>query len=588
MRTKMNHRQKTKKKLRGGISEDSENTNSEFAACDSQGLGITRSKYNMYDNFVEQSARIKDEEDIIIEYEEPKEDTTLTLETTMNDLVNPSIKKTEKICDASSLHDMVSNIRKMELDLCNINENYDQLLKDIKASLQGTSSLQRTHTLNEWYENFKKIFIWQLYNESDLKQGIRLSMIGNEHNRTIDRLTKTYVYKIISGYFTKASICHAIYNLDKLPSRYTYLENTIQLLSCGVTNINNELYTQSNHIYDKNEGYLISGGNIFFVFAGYLCYLNEYVTTKHSMLNAITNDLNTREKDLFSTIRELFENDIFTASIKSILSSPSDMDFLFFSEKEDIEPSYTNALSASVLRSLLKKAFEGQSGGGKKQKSIHKSMKKSKSFKKTKKKLTKTKIKKTRVRPKLNPIHLFPFINQYDEAQWGKGKMFNLASGEDLSKCDVYGKMDQYTGYRQSCSYIEELPIYLNRIKQGYFPFTNLTKPDGSKCMDICREKELMTKYGECIDLSIGFTSNPLYKKKYDKYIEKNYYSIENLLGELEIILGTKSDDKSEKRTQRLHFLNILKTTNEKMFDTILKTIFKHIHFSGYGYNDTI
>lgn len=584
----LKHRQKTKKKLRGGMSQ---NTDSNFNEYDSQGFGITRSKYNMYDNYVEQSAQFKDEEDIIIEHEEPKENTTLTLETTINDLVNPSIEKKEHICDASSLHNIESNIRKMDEDLCNINENYDQLLKDIKVSLQGTSTLQRTNTLNEWYENFKKIFIWQLYNESDLKQGLRLSMIGNEKYPPIDRLTKTYVYKIISGYFTKASICHAIYNFDEIPSRYTYLENTIQLLSCGVTNINDELYKQSNHTYEKNEGYLISGGNIFFVFAGYLCYLNEFVDTKHSMLNAITTELNTiLSEDFVSIIKKLFENKQFTASIKSILSSPSDMDFLFFSEKANIDPSYTNALSASVLRSLLKKAFKVQTGGVKTllKKSTNKSAQVTfkKSFKKTKKKPpNKSKTKKTQL---LNPIHLFPFIKQYDKVKWGKGKMFNLTMGEDLTRCDVYGKMDEYTGYRQSCSYIAELPIYLNRIKQGYFPFTNLTKPNGTRCMEPSREKELMTKYGECIDLSIGFTSNQLYKKKYDKYIENNYYSIDNLLGELEIILGSKSDDKSEKRIQRLHFLNILKTTNETMFDKILKTIFKHIHFSGYGFNDTI
>jgi hypothetical protein len=128
----------------------------------------------------------------------------------------------------------------------------------------------------------------------------------------------------------------------------------------------------------------------------------------------------------------------------------------------------------------------------------------------------------------------------------------------------------------------------LNRIKQGYQPFTELSTPAGEPCMDKCREKELMSKYGECIDLSIGFTSNPLYKKKYDKYISHSYYTIDNLLGELEIILRTASDDKSEKRQQRHHCLTTLKKTNEEIFDMILKTIFKHIHLKKYGFNDII
>lgn len=609
MRNISKYRVKSKKKkysLKGGSSQNPLN---------SQGCPYDISDF--YDDVTEISGYAvfknddKDSESLEEDIEPIHEFELLT-----ENVINEQIGLSEiDCCESPALHDIKHNIDYMENEVCNINEIYNELLNK-QINIAKDLPLERTPSLVEWKQTFSKKYVWQLYNESDLLKGIRyeISQIKpifidditklNIIEPSIKRLIHEYIYKIISGYFTKSSICYAIYNFEGHKFiRYEQLENTIKLLSCGVTNINYELYEQAKTFsltYKNNEGYLISGGNIFFVFAGFLCFFHEYLNTKikypHSMLNDVLNDITPKliGSNIEVILNTLFQDDVFKKSITSILSSPSDMDYLFFSKKKNLNPESVDSLSlhtlsASVLRSLLNKAFKSLSKSSRTKKS-HFGGTRSKKNKTNKKNSKAEKIRSQKSSPpKFKPIKLFPFIEKYDKMKWGKGKFFNLTN-KDLSVCDLYGKMDKYIGYRQSSSFIPELPIYLNRIKQGYYPFTKLTKPDGEACMDKCREKELMSKYGECIDLSIGFYSNPLYKKKYDAYLQKNYYTIDNLLGELEIILATGLDDKSDKRQQRYNFLTMLKSA-EYIFNIILKSIFKHIHLSegtNFGFNDTI
>jgi len=81
----------------------------------------------------------------------------------------------------------------------------------------------------------------------------------------------------------------------------------------------------------SNSTYVLSGGNIFFVFAGVLCYLYENLNT-NKMLNIIKTYL--EKKHLLAPIqtytRQLFSDTEFGESMKEILSNQSDLDFLFF------------------------------------------------------------------------------------------------------------------------------------------------------------------------------------------------------------------------------------------------------------------
>ena len=69
--------------------------------------------------------------------------------------------------------------------------------------------------------------------------------------------------------------------------------------------------------------------------------------------------------------------------------------------------------------------------------------------------------------------NLLPFRNCYEIDFWGNGRMFSTAiNSADIFNINKNSLMSNYTGYRQTNSYISDISIYLNRIKQGFFPFT--------------------------------------------------------------------------------------------------------------------
>ena len=216
--------------------------------------------------------------------------------------------------------------------------------------------------------------------------------------------------------------------------------------------------------------------------------------------------------------------------------------------KEDKYAKDINALSCSILRTLLHKAKNNSS--------------------------------------QFPLKYIFPFMDKYKKKTWGAGRMFNLSNLDEdaMNEINKHSKtMTDYLGYRQSSSYIQELPIYLNRIKQGYYPFHKMEATCQISDIDII---ELQSKFGECIDLSIGFNQNPLYNNKHVHYIKGEYYSMDCLLQELKSITGSKTDDKSEKRNNRINFLESLINSHppfNDVFDFILLTIFENIH----KYNDT-
>jgi len=140
--------------------------------------------------------------------------------------------------------------------------------------------------MQNWLVKFREIFIWQLYNESDIVYAYRLlNEFAKSSKETptkeiiiANKVIDMYKYKIICAYFTKANIFQAILQISPpiINQKYQYLENTLQLLSCGATNINYQLKKQwSSYLGGvpiSNSTYVLSGGNIF------LYLLECYVT----------------------------------------------------------------------------------------------------------------------------------------------------------------------------------------------------------------------------------------------------------------------------------------------------------------------
>ena len=610
---KMIKKNKSRKTIKGGSSMNILPNGRETIA-NSQGLPIEISDYDT--EFLTQ-----DTGDVEIKNEINDEmySQSLNIDSQMNEFVDNSIKNSTPFYNSSSLHNIVTNIQAIQYKICNIEKDYEKLLeekmKEAKEK-EEAGQLTRTETMQNWLVKFREIFIWQLYNESDIVYAYRLlNEFAKSSKETptkeiiiANKVIDMYKYKIICAYFTKANIFQAILQISPpiINQKYQYLENTLQLLSCGVTNINYQLKKQwSSYLGGvpiSNSTYVLSGGNIFFVFAGVLCYLYENLNT-NKMLNIIKTDLEKKHSlaPIQTYTRQLFSDTEFGESMKEILSNQSDLDFLFFSDNDEIDESRVNVLSTAILRSLL--SNNSMVGGVNESKQKHIKQNASKKPKHTgkkpkhtgknpkhtgKKKKGKGKGKAILVKePFHSPLKLFPFLGTYNDS-WGSGRMYNLSNitPVHIKQININGKMSQYTGYRQTSSYIKDIGIFLNRIKQGYLIFDDINS--SGECISEQEQKEYKTKYGECIDLSIGIINhdekhpgtqkNILYEAKREHYKNKTYYTIENLSEELRYISAQSTDDKSEKREKRLMFLNKLYEKNLTLFNDVLQTIFKHIH----------
>ena len=613
---KMIKKNKSRKTIKGGSSMNILPNGRETIA-NSQGLPIEISDYDT--EFLTQ-----DTGDVEIKNEINDEmySQSLNIDSQMNEFVDNSIKNSTPFYNSSSLHNIVTNIQAIQYKICNIEKDYEKLLeekmKEAKEK-EEAGQLTRTETMQNWLVKFREIFIWQLYNESDIVYAYRLlNEFAKSSKETptkeiiiANKVIDMYKYKIICAYFTKANIFQAILQISPpiINQKYQYLENTLQLLSCGVTNINYQLKKQwSSYLGGvpiSNSTYVLSGGNIFFVFAGVLCYLYENLNT-NKMLNIIKTDLEKKHSlaPIQTYTRQLFSDTEFGESMKEILSNQSDLDFLFFSDNDEIDESRVNVLSTAILRSLLSNNSMVGGVNESKQKHIKQNESKQKHIKQNaskKPKHTGKKPKHTRKKKKgkgkgkailvkepfHSPLKLFPFLGTYNDS-WGSGRMYNLSNitPVHIKQININGKMSQYTGYRQTSSYIKDIGIFLNRIKQGYLIFDDINS--SGECISEQEQKEYKTKYGECIDLSIGIINhdekypgtqkNILYEAKREHYKNKTYYTIENLSEELRYISAQSTDDKSEKREKRLMFLNKLYEKNLTLFNDVLQTIFKHIH----------
>jgi len=321
---------------------------------------------------------------------------------------------------------------------------------------------------------------------------------------------------------------------------FQYLENLIGLLKHAVHIINNTF----DNIWDQkktSDQFLVSGGNVFFLLAGVLDWLDsrlvvgrppddiieENLTNLSAIGRKIQDKLNTVE--LEELRRFIGEH---RALIRSILSSLSDMDFVFLT----LNKNYMNWKSVP-MKSVIE--ITGQL-----------------------------------LRTIMNTGNqLFPFIKQNDHSpqiiplnERAKGRTYNNSSSLDTRK--LRGMV--LDGLRQTCSDIEELRISLHRIKQQI----HIVGLGG----------ELV--FGEGIDLVIASKDTPIFPYKQRAYekvwlLEKTprgYYSTDVFLHELTEILKSPEDGKTEKRKQRKVFLDMLRSPNPNAADIILWAIFEHIH----------
>ena len=190
-------------------------------------------------------------------YEEYQmDDDALDEENELKDLVDKTtVDEGAYCCASSALSNISQNIQAIEEEICNINSTYTDLLKRqvmeaYRAKRNRSDGMFRSETQLRWYEEFKKIYMFQRYQERDIYNAMRYLISSSifPHEDTVEDLTlaprkirtliEEYAYKIISGHFTKASICYAIYNYGR-PYRpihneeaedYIYLERCMTLL----------------------------------------------------------------------------------------------------------------------------------------------------------------------------------------------------------------------------------------------------------------------------------------------------------------------------------------------------------------------
>jgi hypothetical protein len=118
------------------------------------------------------------------------------------------------------------------------------------------------------------------------------------------------------------------------------------------------------------------------------------------------------------------------------------------------------------------------------------------------------------------------------------GRTFSSFSGistEDFH--EISGRGD-VTKAAQTSNRIEIVKILLNRLK--------MISEGGSDL-------------GEFLDICIGSLENPTFREKLLRFLMGDYYTLDMLIDELEVILAKGEDDKSPVRRKRLDLLRRLK-----------------------------
>jgi hypothetical protein len=462
---------------------------------------------------------------------------------------------TEHGCSRMTLAERLNAV---DTELSKVFESYNKLVHGIAeqtmADFLRSRSLKKSYSkkLKKWYKTAsRRASIYQLTSEKDLTRAFlyllptfdsskKFWILGTKEDKqsSMHDMIQKYAYKMVTALFTKANITYAVLNYTPVSSDpYQYLKNLMELMRDGHYMINHLFQTNWNQFLPESAiyftRYVHSGGNLFVVLAGVLCYLFEHAakdTYEPHMLDKIRKEFNDylMAQDAFvsfyTDLKKKMDIPAFQQSLKDCTSQISDMDFVLMAPDEYVTHldnpvlKRMNELSAYVLRQILVFAHRDTSD-------------------------PEVQISKK----------LLPFTERFDERWRQSRSFFNMSGIRPASEASILaiGGTD-YPGYRQISNIVPEIPIYLNRLKQGY-PFFFEEKI--AKKIPLEVQKEYYTKYGECLDLSMGVKSNELYSHKQDYFKQDRYYSISNLLEELMVILTRPRDDKTKKREDRRDFL---------------------------------
>jgi len=307
--------------------------------------------------------------------------------------------------------------------------------------------------------------------------------------------------------------------------------------------------------------YCHSGGNMFYVMAMMLCYIH----TRHypggvyradpgydpnDILDQImfTFDMSLgAEKDCFyAYLHELMKNPIFSDLLSKITASMSDLDFLcltslehLVTEQADIPEEQQNRYIMKDITYLMCGILLEHCGIG---------------------------MATRRDNIALNVI--LPSRQPKDPIICGLFSESIRSPVEARIKGQVNAILSPYlpllNGIKLSTNKIKILEIFLVRIKVAMEnPSDDITP-------------ELRKIFGEKLDFVIGNMKSSFYCYKQCKFKNCDYYSLETFIHELNEILTTRRDDKSDKRMDRYRFFSILSyIDNHKIIDNCAPTIIK-------------
>ena len=410
-------------------------------------------------------------------------------------------------------------------------------------------------------EDVKKAFFFLLYS-FDPDHSAYVLHEKNEKTRFHELITN-YAYKMITSLFTTANITSAVfmYNNPTWPppwqpvpgpgpgpvavgNPYDYLRNLLSIMRDGSIIVNTYLRQDCPPEYSEYVSYYHSGGNMIVVIAGMLCYL--YDKNREGNLHTYGGDIleqirrqfhvsiGVRMYEFYEWLNKQMQIVSFRNALFNCTENISDLDFILMAPDHFLNRGLDNPLlikmhelSARIIRNVLIAAY--------------------------------VPCPMTTIARKLLPFH------QKFGPQWSNFRFYQMPTiaMNPLPQADGV----TYKGYRQTSNRIDAVPMYLNRLKQGYAPYHTILNFYKIPA-DV--QNVYATKYGECIDLSIGILDNELYRHKHTNYMELNYYTIDTVLWELEKIIQGPRDDKTPKREMRRDFFTMIHTD---LVDALFQTI---------------
>jgi hypothetical protein len=481
-------------------------------------------------------------------------------------------------CTSSTLQEKLDAV---EAEITNVTDTYEKLIHGISLQTLGnyidTDSLVPAYSeeLSRWHHNaarrasqfqltsvedLNKAFLYLLPSFDATKKFMILSK--NDYGSAMHDMIAKYAYKMVTSLFTRSNITYSVLKYDERPSSYQFMENLLGVMR-SASQITNQYLREDWDTFleipmDRTM-FVHSGGNMTVMIAGMLCYLYEiwnsgqyqYGRYGDTLLEEIREDFEAQLMRAEGNVDGFYnglsvlmqEDEVFRISVKKNTEKISDIDLIFMAPDyivNNIHNPYLiqiNELTAYVLRKIMVAAHRNDG-----------------------------------LNDSMMAYHIMPFAGEYDN-NWSNFKFSNMSgiSPETVAGMrELHESPNVYSGYRQTSNFIEGVPMYLNRLKQGYQPFFDL---DLSRIPEDTRY-EYSSKYGECLDCSIGANTNPMYYHKQHNYMYQNYYTLDTLIYEFDMILAGPPDDKTQKRRERRDFLARI---NIPSINALFKTIGRHI-----------